>query len=319
MSEITIPVARADFDEVTKEHSFIWAGEVISKAKEKYKVVDLPGDDAVPSKLRKAFEENKMAVLYFHYDHGSESVQWGQECRLVDLSNSGWLKGRICYSMSCSTAHDLGPNSVEKGCITYFGYYEPFEFWIHKDIYETAFKQSANQVAYSLIEDKTTKEAYDDTIAEFNKWIQRFKEDPPDTYAPYVIASLIRDRDLLRLLGSETIRVSEVPEPPPLPAPVCRIRSFFYRIFERLSVRLGKVVLKIGRKLVGTFFIASGLALIVHDFIKHAEVPYTPWTVHGVWWGVLAIFIGWLCFVWSELMRFYSFVRRIRLIIRRGS
>jgi hypothetical protein len=75
---------------------------------------------------------------FIFYDHGNVDKLVAQDkTNLVDLENDEKLEGKLVYAMACSSAKELGPDAVEKGCKRYVGWSKPFAFITpHSSIFE---------------------------------------------------------------------------------------------------------------------------------------------------------------------------------------
>lgn len=109
------------------------------------------------------------------------------------------------HFLSCETAGQLGPDTVDKGARSYMGYSE--NFWLQWDDPKTPavdefrlFAQCDSTYDIFMAHGATPKQAYDATIAMFNWAI---------TQVPGTVAAgyLTYDRDHCRLIGDENAKV----------------------------------------------------------------------------------------------------------------
>ena len=182
-------------------------------------VIDLGGDLATRVDLRLALDEHDPA-FFVACGHGSPTQLAGQYDALgrpdimLDLRNADWMRGRIVFLLSCSTAKELGPKIIEQGGVAYIGYSEDF-YWIVKnpnrpggDPYARAFGSAVVAVPLTLLRGGTVQAAYERSIETFNKYIEHWRQSE-DPYAREMIKFLLWDRDATTTLGDLEATVVE--------------------------------------------------------------------------------------------------------------
>jgi len=111
---------------------------------------------------------------------GNSTIFTGQDLEvLLKVGvNDDLMSGKKCALFSCLTGVQLGPSMVEKTCPEYYGFLADFCFIYHPD-YETrpledpwakAFFDCVLATGYSILENRTPKEVYENTINRYNYW-----------------------------------------------------------------------------------------------------------------------------------------------------
>ena len=181
MHKPTILVTIPSHDDTTRYLS-AWSKPVIELAqKKKDQIVILKGKQVNLKEFKNATEKNQPSFIFFN-GHGNETTVTGQDNQpLVDADkNIDVLKNKIIYALSCQSAKKLGPKSIKHGTKTYIGYNEDFIFMYdshkkkcpEKDETAGCFLKASNQIAISLLEEKTTGQAYADSQNAFQKKIR---------------------------------------------------------------------------------------------------------------------------------------------------
>jgi hypothetical protein len=130
------------------------------------------------------------------------------------------LGGRVAFMLSCITAAELGPDSVNnKGAVCYMGYADTFSWTQERlqdplaDRYGISFFEPVLELIYRLADGATTGEAFKASLDKWNYWIDYWSRST-DPFAPAVLMLLLHDRDCQKLIGDETARVaSAIPWP----------------------------------------------------------------------------------------------------------
>jgi hypothetical protein len=194
-----------------------WTGnEVVSYARSKnLNVHDLKRDDAIHEKVE---DELKGAdpVFFFHASHGGDNILTGQGMSNLiccpgafpcPKPNHEVLSDRVTYTLSCSSAKELGPAAIEVNGISYIGYL-PY-LWIcvlEGDDLDAVFKDIWAGGAIALIDGKTTGEAYNWLKRRYECWIS-YWEMNPGWEAPIMLWVLKADLQNLKLLGKRDARI----------------------------------------------------------------------------------------------------------------
>jgi hypothetical protein len=164
--------------------------------------------------LEKAFSDYD-PIFYCQFGHGEEysipATNYSAEPAsppLLGTDNPAQLSGRVAYAFACLTAKGLGPYALRLGgCKTYVGWtevvylvmyeYEPGRGRVADGNFETMTK-----FPKAFIDGKTAKEAFNDMLEEFDKWIQYWRGKDPNCYSQFAW-----NKQYATFLGEETERI----------------------------------------------------------------------------------------------------------------
>lgn len=211
----TLLVTRPDY-ELTTHYLYFWSENIISSAREqKLDFIDLKKTAA----NKKEFIYNLLKLnpaLVIINGHGNKDLVTGQNSEILIRKdvNEEVLKGKIVYAISCQSGKLLGPACIKKGTKTYLGYDEDFIFLCDEnssnplnDKTAALYLAPAYQLAISLVNGKSAKEAYN---ASQNKFSQNIKsivtsgsKDDNKNLLPY----LLWDKTHQKLLGDEKAKI----------------------------------------------------------------------------------------------------------------
>jgi len=165
--------------------------------------------DCVRAKL--VFTEGKLVAGVCH---GSEDKIVGQHGSLLmakDGETAGFCRRRFVWMLSCLAGAELLPWMVQRGAISTMGYKDKFIFCISGGMngYAEPFFRSHFAGVQALLKGKTAKEAYEETIKTFEKYL----DDPniPEKIKPY----LLHDKDCCVYFGDPNAKLEPKPEPEP--------------------------------------------------------------------------------------------------------
>ncbi|MBI4453455.1 hypothetical protein HY636_02320 [Candidatus Woesearchaeota archaeon] len=163
-------ITRPEHDDTTYYLSK-WSENIITFANNKnIKIFDLHRDKAnkieVESRLKKS-----PCILVLLNGHGDYQLVAGHNNQPLIISgeNEALLKSKITYAVSCKSAKQLCPKSIESGAINYTGYDEDFIFVYEPNNLsrplqdETAklFLEPSQQFVISLLKGNTIKESFE--------------------------------------------------------------------------------------------------------------------------------------------------------------
>jgi len=216
MYKPTILVTIPNHDDTTR-YLFAWSKPVIKLAhQEKDKITILKDKQANLKEFTITVEKIKPSFIFFN-GHGNETTITGHNNQpLVDAdTNIEVLKNRIVYALSCQSAKKLGPKSIKQGTKTYMGYTEDFIFVYdtnkkkHPEKDQTAgcFLSASNQTAISLLEEKTTGQAYADSQNSFQKTIRSLLTSESKTEQSSMMRFLIWDMKHQVCLGNQDAKI----------------------------------------------------------------------------------------------------------------
>ena len=182
--------------------------QIIAKNNRNYS--KLSASRATRDELRRSLDENPIIFAMF-YCHGEYDTIFGQnDMPVVGPANVGQLARTIVSTVSCRCGRDLADQGIRQGVYAWFGYDEIFSLWTLDDKSIDGFRESANTPNISVLSNKTTGQAYDDTIKEYNKWIDYYIDKPEDPMSFHYESTLIGDRDELVLKGDKNISTKSI-------------------------------------------------------------------------------------------------------------
>lgn len=196
-----------------------WMGdEVVAHAKKTdMEVHDKTGRDAIRANIERQLRDVD-PIFFFHASHGGKNLLTGQDmsnlicCRGASTCrdpNQDILSDRIVYTLSCSSANELGPSVIQADGISYIGYADVLTICLveRKDA-DAAFKDIWTSGAKELIRGETTEEAYDKIKQRYQAYIDYWELRPRDWLSPTMLNILRWNLQNLRLLGRKdaTIR-----------------------------------------------------------------------------------------------------------------
>jgi len=216
MHKPTILVTIPSHDDTTRYLS-AWSKPVIELAqKKKDQIVILKGKQVNLKEFKNATEKNQPSFIFFN-GHGNETTITGHNNQpLVDVdTNIEVLKNKIIYALSCQSAKKLGPKSIKQGTKTYIGYTEDFIFvydtnknkHLEKDEIAECFLSASNQIAVSLLEGKTTGQAYADSQNAFQKQIPNLLTSESKTEQSSMMRYLMWDMKYQVCLGDQNAKI----------------------------------------------------------------------------------------------------------------
>lgn len=161
-------ITRPKHDDTTHYLSY-WSKKPIENAKSKgIKVIDLPQKRANRNEVEGMLSKQNPGLVIFN-GHGDNNVIGGenQEPLIIAGKNEKLLKGRITYAISCKSAKELGPKSIEAGAKSYIGYDDDFIFFYEPtkisrpltDDTAKIFIEPSNELIVSLIKGNSTEES----------------------------------------------------------------------------------------------------------------------------------------------------------------
>jgi hypothetical protein len=180
--------------------------DVIDYARKRmYLVEDLYMDRANKTELLGNFLR-RYPVIVWLASHGAEDAVIGPEegQTVADLANTIWFNGKIVVINACLTGRKLAPAMVDSGARAVFAFIDLLTIRVDAETYEPldGFKEcfTKPKVLYDGVK---AKDAYDATIAEYNKWIEYWDREDPTT------ADVLRaDRDAFIMFGTGESKIA---------------------------------------------------------------------------------------------------------------
>ncbi|OIP83781.1 hypothetical protein AUK04_03050 [Candidatus Roizmanbacteria bacterium CG2_30_33_16] len=212
MHKPTILITTPSHDDTTRYLS-AWAKSIIKLAKvKKNNVVVLKNRQVNLKNFTSAVEKTQPSFIFFN-GHGNKTTVTGHNNEpLVDADiNVEILKDKVVYALSCQSAKMLGPKSIKHGTKTYIGYTEDFIFVYdtnkkkHPEKDKTAgyFLKTSNQIAVSLLEGKTTGQAYVDSQNAFRSNIKQLLTSDSQSQDSSMVRFLLWDQQHQVCLGNQ--------------------------------------------------------------------------------------------------------------------
>ena len=175
-------ITRPDHD-ITTRYLSAWSKKVIKLAlKKNIQVLDLKRAKANPKELTSRILKMSPTLIIFN-GHGNDNCVTGHEDKILIQAgnNEKLLASKIVYAISCRSAAELGPKSIQAGALTYIGYTGDFIFC--HDMSKIArplddkivglFLEPSNQVSISLIKGNTSQNAVNRSKQFFWRNIQK--------------------------------------------------------------------------------------------------------------------------------------------------
>lgn len=177
---------------------YSWAEEIKQKASDEgWQVKDLAENEASRKRIEQEMNDFNPSLV-IHYGHGYYFSLWGQvddkNKRIIDETNIGQAAGMIISTVSCSSAAGLSWEAIGEGVKSYIGYSELYGIDSNRS---TDFCKAANAANFSLLEGKTTKDAFDDAWLAYDELITEMIEKKDDWAAIWAI----HNRNSIKLLG----------------------------------------------------------------------------------------------------------------------
>lgn len=174
-------ITRPNHDKVT-DYLFCWTKEII-KQNTLIQIFNLEGKEANKEKVESYLKKQNPRLVLFN-GHGNNDTICGfkDEILIESNKNDGLLKGKIVYSLSCSSAKSLGIISVRKGTEAFIGYKKSFVMYTDsereatplKDNLASSFLKPSNVLSLSLLEGKSARESSNKSKQEYKKEIKKY-------------------------------------------------------------------------------------------------------------------------------------------------
>lgn len=205
-------LTRPDHDLTTK-YLYFWSEVVLKASREKnILTIDLASKEANKRNFLSAVKKYRPSFVYFN-GHGSPNTVTGfnNEPLIAFADNEKILKDRVAYALSCQSAKRLGKSCVADGAKTYLGYDEDFIFVFDEEKEEDPlndkvaenFIEPSNTLVLSILEGKTTGEAYQNSQEEFKQKIVRFSLSEATAEERELLPYLLWDEEHQVCLGSK--------------------------------------------------------------------------------------------------------------------
>jgi len=194
----TLLVTRPKYDDTT-HYLFYWAQEIINLAREKgIKVLDLDIERANKNEFESMVAKMRPSFIFLNGHGDADRITGVDDETLIQAGkNEEVIKNKSVYVLSCSSAKELGPASIDAGANAYLGYNDVFIFSYESDKLskplndKTAelFLGPSNQLMVSILKGHTAKESYDRSQKCFLQNIQKLvtSESSDASLIPYLL------------------------------------------------------------------------------------------------------------------------------------
>jgi|APSaa5957512622_1039677.scaffolds.fasta_scaffold15317_5 hypothetical protein len=201
--------------DVTLSYLHHHSKELVKQAARKYRVLNREKEQANKNEILELIGKQKPCFIMFNGHGAPDKIAGHQNEIIINKDNSEILSKTITYSLSCSSAQELGKIAVEKGCFCFIGYKDNFslgkdpdsEASPGKDKIAKLFLESSNILVESLIQGKKVKDSIEKSKEKMRKniWYLSTTKDFPEAqfYAPFLMnnyLSLVAHGDEGRVL-----------------------------------------------------------------------------------------------------------------------
>jgi hypothetical protein len=217
---MVVLITRPMHDDTTA-YLFEWSRSIIDECNRRgIKVLNIEKDDVKKDNVLSFILSKKPSLLVFN-GHGDPETIYGHNKEpskepILSAKNlrEDVVKGRVIHSLSCNSANVLGRECVNKGAISFIGYANEFVFFIDpsssskplQDKNAQPFLESANKAVISIIKGNTIHEAFNNSQASYDWWIEHFYAHYP-LEAPYILPWLLWDKMQQTVIGDEEYKV----------------------------------------------------------------------------------------------------------------
>jgi len=161
-------ITRPEHDDTTHYLSS-WSKKIISFAESKgIWVFDLNRRRANKKEVEGILSKQNPGLVIFN-GHGNDNFVSGHrnEALIIIGDNEKLLNGKITYAISCKSAKNLGPMSIDAGAKAYVGYDDDFIFFYDpnkithplRDKTAKLFLEPSNELITSLVKGNTVEES----------------------------------------------------------------------------------------------------------------------------------------------------------------
>ena len=175
-----------------------------------YAIFDLYDANAT----RENYELNIMQrdpLIVAGFSHGLEDAIMSDDGTrgFLDVGNTITVNNRIVYLCACLTGKQLAPACVDVGARAVLAYDDTLTLVVDSETLEPVkgFKEVLAEKPARIFDGLTVQQVYDEVIAEYDKWIEYWDNQPED-YAPIIADTLRHDRDHFKLYGNGTSRIT---------------------------------------------------------------------------------------------------------------
>ncbi len=209
-------ITQPNYDKVTS-YLFHWGKEILKEVyPAQVQFMNLEGKEANKANVESYLKKQNPKIILFN-GHGSDKTICGfKEESIIEMDkNDHILKGRIIYSLSCSSANQLGHNSVQKGAEAFIGYENSFVIYTDsereatplKDNIAASFLKPSNRLSISLLKGNSAGESSNKSKNEFNKEIKKYLTEKSFEGSERIAMALLWDMDSQIVIGNNEARI----------------------------------------------------------------------------------------------------------------
>lgn len=209
-------ITRPNHDKVTS-YLFNWSKEIINfQYPNEIQFLDLKESSANRQNVESYLEKQNPRLVLFN-GHGSDTSIFGYKDEvLIEMDkNEELLKDKIVYSLSCSSAKELGVSAVKKGTESFIGYKDSFVMYTDsereatplKDNIASSFIKPSIRLSISLSKGNSAQEASDKSKEEFKKEIRKFFSSSSIDGAERIAIALLWDMNNQVVLGNKDAKI----------------------------------------------------------------------------------------------------------------
>ncbi len=201
---------RPSHDPMTSYLHFYSKALLKESRKKGFKTVNKEKTNATKEVVVGIIEKHNPEFIMFN-GHGNPSMICGHDDKIIieQGENDNLIKNKIVYSLSCSSALELGA-AVGDSKTTFIGYVDEFALGmdvnsqaaVHRDKRARLFLEPSNLLVNSLLKGNSAKEAVEKAKNKMAENISKLKTDPfPDAidYLPYLYNNFV----ILEIMGNE--------------------------------------------------------------------------------------------------------------------
>jgi hypothetical protein len=198
-------IARTNYDTATRTLS-----EQVTKGIKEYAlsrfygVADLEGAEARRQKFMEVTITKNPGIIVIS-SHGKEdSIASNSPPEdILSMTNSAIMYGKIGYFIACLTGQRLAPACVDNGALAILAFDEELVVVVDSNGNLVRGFSECLTKPELIYDGLRVRDAYNETINEYNKWIEQYEETEP------LIADVLKhDKEAFKIYGNEEIRVA---------------------------------------------------------------------------------------------------------------
>jgi len=211
-------ITRPNHDKVTS-YLFSWSKSILE---EKYpndiEFLRIEEKDVTLEKVESYLKKQNPRIVLFN-GHGNDNLIYGfKDQPIIETGkNEELLKGKIIYSLSYSSAKELGVSAVKKGAETFIGYEQDFVMYTDSDREATPLKDNiaesfikpSNRLSISLLKGNTAKESSNKSKEEFKREVRKYLTESSFEGSERLAMGLLWNMNSQVVLGNEEAKMQD--------------------------------------------------------------------------------------------------------------